>query len=563
MAADASSTPYTKLPSAPSVGRTHWRLVPLVLALGLGGHASTQALSAAEPSLYSHGVSPLAFSVLAIGPHVAACFMPTVWGDAFTRSARMALLLAPALLLIGQLLIFAALLKHTPELRGKHFGAIRFAAVGIGFVLFSASRAGLAVVQYAALARLLTTSSLVGALCTVVITTHAVGAAVQLLSPPLLGAGGLLALQGVLLLPAVVGVVAGGALGIWLPPPPAELPPDEETDAGEAWRAGPFAVRCKGCGKAVQREVPFVVDCEGCQRAARARWRARLAVLLLACWRSLTLGPLHSFAVLTNGFLVSHKLSMKAAGALVAFNGSASLFVLIPLALASAAAGTRAAHSTLRMLAGATLLALCSVATLAVLQEAGGRDSDWADPPPGERASSEWWASRLALLGIAAGSAAAPVLLHALVPLVAPPAVVARAYGVLESFYFVGLAASSLLMGAARQWAGGFRGSLLLLLLMLISSFAAITLLRRVVLSQEAAAARAALAAAAQAETEAAELARLRRTMARSHSLEVVPARGMYMPCDSGGDEDMGHLPVELLVRPSTMPSRRALSLGN
>lgn len=480
---------YAQLADPEPVQRTHWHLVPLVLGLGLGGHASTQALSAAEPTLHAHGMSPMVFSIISIGPHVASILMPTLWGDCFVRSSTLALVLAPALLLAGQLLICSAMLEHA-EFKWHGAGLWRLVVLAVGFGLFSASRAGLAVVQYSAMARLLRTSSLVGALCLVVMTTHGIGATVQLLSPPLIHLGGLLALQCALLVPAVLGTLSGIALSFSLPPPPPEppAPPAEKLPI----RDGPFAVRCTGCGKAVRRALPFTVECEDCQRSARARWRARLAVLLLACWRALTLGPIHAFAALTNSYLVSHRLSAHAAGALVAFNGSASLLVLIPLALASAAAGRRAAHATLRMLTGTTLLCAASVCALAVLQQ--GRDSSWADAPPGERPTPAWWTARISLLGVAVCSAAAPVLLHALVPLVAPAAVVARAYGLLESFYFVGLAGASLTMGAAREWAGGFHGVLYLLLAMLLSSLAAINVLRGVVLSQEAAAARAARA---------------------------------------------------------------------
>jgi hypothetical protein len=528
---------YTQLPDPEPVPRSHWHLVPLVLGLGLGGHASTQALSAAEPALYEWGMSPMVFSVIAISPHVASILMPTLWGDCFVRSSSLALVLAPALLLAGQLLICSALLEHA-EFKWHGSNVLRFGLLAVGFGLFSASRAGLAVVQFSALARLLRTSSLVGALCLVVITTHSIGASVQLLSPPLISLGGLLALQTALLVPAGLGTLSGLALACSLPPPPLD-PPAPPSPASPPKQQGAFAVRCTVCGKAVRHQFPFTVECDECQRVARARWRARLAVLLLACWRALTLGPLHSFASLTNGFLVSHRLSARAAGALVAFNGSASLLVLIPLALASAAAGPRAAHATLRMLAASTLLAVVCVAALALLHQ--GRDASWAEAPPGESQTFAWWTARVSLLGIAACSAAAPVLLHALVPLVAPAAVVARAYGVLESFYFVGLAGASLSMGAARQWAGGFHGVLYLLLVMLLSSFFAIRILRRVVLSQEAAAARAAVAQAevSPAEPSPAEPYRMRgwRGHARPGEGFDRPRRGEAPPCE---DEEVG-----------------------
>jgi len=204
----ATVTDYVWLarPEAPP-GLPPWRLVPLVLGIGLGGHAATQALNAAEPLLHEEGLSPMLFSVLTIGPHFASCLLPTLWGDCFVRSARLALVLAPALLFFGQLVLALGMLRHT-HLKAPENGPLLYALMAVGFSAYSASRAGLAVVQYAALARLLRTSSLVGALCSVVVTTHAVGAIVQLGSPLLLLRGGLFALQLALLVPAAIGLVS-------------------------------------------------------------------------------------------------------------------------------------------------------------------------------------------------------------------------------------------------------------------------------------------------------------------------------------------------------------------
>ena len=51
-----------------------WRLVPLILLMGLGGHAVTHALAPAEPTLAQLGLSPLAYALLTLVPHVGqAC----------------------------------------------------------------------------------------------------------------------------------------------------------------------------------------------------------------------------------------------------------------------------------------------------------------------------------------------------------------------------------------------------------------------------------------------------------------------------------------------------------
>ena len=75
-------------------------------------------------------------------------------------------------------------------------------------------------------------------------------------------------------------------------------------------------------------------------------------------------------------------------------------------------------------------------------------------------------------------------------PLIVGARAVPRVYGVLESCYIAGLTVSGLLMGAARQWAGGYRGALWLLALVLLVSVAVCAALRRIVLLQQAAAER-------------------------------------------------------------------------
>lgn len=147
---EAGATDYVALADGTDGAPSRWRLVPLVLGMGLGGHAATQAFTAAEPALHEAGLSPMQFSALSLAPHLASLLMPTVWGDAFARSATRVLVLAPALMLAGQTLIAAGLLRnaHGPA---DGTGLEEFGLIGLGFLAFSTSRAGLAVVQYAAL----------------------------------------------------------------------------------------------------------------------------------------------------------------------------------------------------------------------------------------------------------------------------------------------------------------------------------------------------------------------------------------------------------------------------
>ena len=203
------------LPDA-SEPQSRWECVPLILLLGAGSHAAVQSIGALEPELHSRGVAPVVFSLIALAPHAFSLLMPTVWGDAFTRCEPAAILLAPGLLVGGQATILLGLLQRGP---------LSLALLCLGFAAFSASRAGIAVVQYAVLARCLHFSKLVFGLCATTVTTHAIGAAVQLLVPQLLKRGGLQAVEFALLLPALAGLISGVALCVRLPPPPPPPPP--------------------------------------------------------------------------------------------------------------------------------------------------------------------------------------------------------------------------------------------------------------------------------------------------------------------------------------------------
>ena len=88
---------------SPSHQSRTWWLVPIVLLLGFGAHASSHALAPAEPVVEANGISPIAYSVLTLVPTVGQLLTPALWGNLFTVNARRALICAPLGLLIGQI----------------------------------------------------------------------------------------------------------------------------------------------------------------------------------------------------------------------------------------------------------------------------------------------------------------------------------------------------------------------------------------------------------------------------------------------------------------------------
>ena len=109
MAADSHpSTPYTQLSEPPPDLRALY-LVPLVVLLGVGAHATQHALAPIQPALEDSGLSPLGYAAVTLMPTLGQLITPALWGVAYGRRARAVLRAAPFGLLGGQCCIAAGL----------------------------------------------------------------------------------------------------------------------------------------------------------------------------------------------------------------------------------------------------------------------------------------------------------------------------------------------------------------------------------------------------------------------------------------------------------------------
>ena len=97
------------------------------------------------------GMGPISYALLTLMPHVGQLVTPALWGWIFSVRMRLALILAPSMLVVGQICICIGtfLLERTAH---SLWSAPTFA---IGFVLMSCSKAGLAVLQHSCLALIL------------------------------------------------------------------------------------------------------------------------------------------------------------------------------------------------------------------------------------------------------------------------------------------------------------------------------------------------------------------------------------------------------------------------
>ena len=130
-------------------------------------------------------MSPEAYALLSFAPMTMQVLLPTAWGAAFGRRSRTTLAFAPALLLGGQLVLFAGLgLRHTAH------DVASMVLIMIGYCAYCVARAGITVVQHAAMARCLPRAWLVGGFIVQIAITHLVAALTALYVPQILNEKG-------------------------------------------------------------------------------------------------------------------------------------------------------------------------------------------------------------------------------------------------------------------------------------------------------------------------------------------------------------------------------------
>ena len=405
--------------------RRSWHLVPLILLVGFGEHCITHALMPTEPALHQIGLSPFLYGVISVLPKLGSIFTPALWGHFFSLRPRIALGLAPSLLVFAQLLLVFGLISVQ-----SGYPWVAASTLALGFILSALSKAGVSVLQHACLALVLPGSAthfssthkndafnhdeecgpgssfsieypqtpdtpgpipregswlwarrdsssghMVAGLCLNVGCTHLIGAAVVYAVPRLLNAYGLVGLQFALTIPTLIGAFGGLALACVLP----NLPLPEHPPSPKPLRRGhaePFVVACSSCGELIRGVKPYSgITCDKCLERQVVQAAQREAICALGLWRATLIGTLHALATLSVPLLVSHQYQLQSAGSLVALSGAGALIAL-PL-LAAAARSYR----TLQMLLLAISLAVIATAAAFTLADAlGGDGGSWTCP---------------------------------------------------------------------------------------------------------------------------------------------------------------------------------------
>lgn len=410
----------------------------LVLFIGLGAHSSKNALAPAAPLLEAEGMSALLYSMIAASPQLGAIVAPVLWGMAYTWSERLVQVLVPLGDFLGQLVLVAGLELWAAN-AAPHLTEMVLAC---GLVIFSIARAGVGVVQHAAMARLLLGQRLLLGFVVMIFFGHVVVAICNWTVPRVLDRSGLIGLQITLLLPNAVSVFAASCLACcWgrepvprspmrtLSPSPSTLSfPLLDEDDPEAEIEQEIAQKSPGRVWALPCTMSASYDC--CGNCGHEKLQSEKAIWLLGTWRGLLLGVLHAFQSFTNDLLVSTGRNHKEAGSVVAVNQMIALLLMPLVAFSGYFIGLRVMLVVISLLPFFGTLALLAAPSL--LLEAG-------------------------LLAIATAATVMPVLPLVLVP--ANSRSCGKSFGLLDSLYGLGQATVTVAIGALRE-EGGFEAAL-------------------------------------------------------------------------------------------------------
>ena len=370
-----------------------WRLVPLALGLGVGAHAISHALAPAEPLLAKLGFSPLAYACLTVLPRRPHTYAVNVGlrlrsasGGGLRSSSRRASSYShssrsrPAWR--SSRMITRVCLRHAPlwpyvELiqprRHQRAAALVLSPRAPPPPRCGANNDDDEPPESPSVFHLRSHAprfGLLSGLCLMVGITHLIGAITVYVAPIILAAAGLKGLQLALTVPGFIGAGSGAALAYFLPHIPLPRPPPSPTPRRRSTAL--FITKCPTCGTILKRAVPYQgAKCDKCRERDAIRSRQNWAVMALGTWRAMLIGCLHAFSTLTISLLVSHQLTSRSAGSLVATSNLAALLLLPALAAFSA-------HPS-RMLTIVTMMVCITVICLVTAQELGpSDDASWA-----------------------------------------------------------------------------------------------------------------------------------------------------------------------------------------
>jgi len=286
----------------------------LLLLFGMSAHAAKNSLAPAEPMLHTLGVSPVAYACVSAVPQIGCIVLPTLWGAAYRGHEKLVLSSVPCGMFLGQLLILCSFISlEQKSLDDISESGIPEMALCLGFVVFSVFHGGAHVVQCTVLTRVLPrglTSGFVGTIA----ATHIIVAACNFTVPWAWDHGGIVGVQLLLLIPAVVSMLAGLVLA-WLSvnfavphEPKCQQLPGGLSDG---------LLNTTSVKEPPDLEIPTLWRRTGAQMQSLCLPPDANFLYWLSLWKALEVGSLHSLRTIKNALVVGFGQTASEAGILL------------------------------------------------------------------------------------------------------------------------------------------------------------------------------------------------------------------------------------------------------
>ena len=426
------------------------------VALGVGVHASKEALVPSEPALEKIGLDPLAYAALTLMPVALGIFSPIFWGILWDRNVRLVLLGAPFGELVGAVLTATGL-----HLVAEKHSWLAATCLITGLLTSSACRAGITIAEFATCGRIQGSLGKFLGFSALVLAKHGNGALMSWGVPHILAHEpsdsllGVTYLQVALVMLHTLAFAAGACLCFMhrpLSPAPAPISCSDATARDDKWDAPAASGSTESSSASATDSPPDVADAllmRAAAKAPTARKSSRSevlvdavrSVLVIGLWRALQVGTLHAYHSIRVEFVISlGGLSLIDAGGLFAKNDAIAMVLLPALALL-----TR--YATLRLLALVIpFISLAALTCFALNSWSRGHGVDIADDA----------VPRVELLILSVLEVASPVIPLALLPARrgGTASNLGSAFGIIETLFIAYQIVIVMLLGAVRRASG-------------------------------------------------------------------------------------------------------------